>query len=416
MRAASPRYLVVDANWTPDTIRVLLDTAKGRGTRGGPSPPGRRARTVFEPVSVEKSARLFAAAGDFPEKRKSRGDVLLGTWPDHLVDLATPNIHELAAMYEAAKRNGHSEGTDWFEVISAFNIHGGVRSRFASLLGSEMTDSGVPQQMLHLLPFIPTIAAKMGDRGVLLAEILRPGDERLGDPEEEGYVLCQADRKGEETGVGGVYMRYFPAVERVEDVVSVNGVGDTFLGALVAGLAMGGRTDRLVDLAQRAAVMTLRSGEAVSPLLGGLWEELRGRVSVEERERMEREWEESGRVVEGNGEEEVVVEEGGEEGQDMGDAGDAGTVTSGLSPLGNLGAKSQWSWASSAAAQAEHLRAVTEAQAALAAEKVALKAAAAAEKERRRKEWKEVDDAVEKLRLGSFKPLVPHTRTRRRSD
>lgn len=70
-------------------------------------------------------------------------------------------------------------------------------------------------------------------------------------------------------------MRLFPAVEEVkpEDVVSVNGVGDTFAGTLIAGLAKRGknaRVEELIDLAQRAAVLTLKSKEAVSPGLGTL--------------------------------------------------------------------------------------------------------------------------------------------------
>ncbi len=69
-------------------------------------------------------------------------------------------------------------------------------------------------------------------------------------------------------------MRYFPAVETVSDVVSVNGVGDTFLGALVAGLTQGGRLENLVDVAQKAAVRTLRSPQAVSEQLGRLAGEL----------------------------------------------------------------------------------------------------------------------------------------------
>jgi pseudouridine-5'-phosphate glycosidase/pseudouridine kinase len=70
-------------------------------------------------------------------------------------------------------------------------------------------------------------------------------------------------------------MRLFPALEVVEDVVSVNGVGDTFLGVLVAGLAKGLTLDeRLVDIAQRGAIMTLRSREAVSPELGLLSDKL----------------------------------------------------------------------------------------------------------------------------------------------
>ena len=70
-------------------------------------------------------------------------------------------------------------------------------------------------------------------------------------------------------------MRLFPAIEVVEDVVSVNGVGDTFLGVLIAGLAKGLKLDgTLINIAQRGAVMTLRSKESVSPQLGELKEEL----------------------------------------------------------------------------------------------------------------------------------------------
>lgn len=61
-------------------------------------------------------------------------------------------------------------------------------------------------------------------------------------------------------------MRLYPAVKVVKDVVSVNGVGDTFLGVLIAGLAKGLKLDEdLINIAQRGAVMTLRSKEAVSP-------------------------------------------------------------------------------------------------------------------------------------------------------
>ena len=61
-------------------------------------------------------------------------------------------------------------------------------------------------------------------------------------------------------------------------MVSVNGVGDTFLGALVAGLAMGGRVENLVDVAQRAAVLTLKSRESVAIEVEGLRGALRDAV------------------------------------------------------------------------------------------------------------------------------------------
>ncbi|KAK0745994.1 hypothetical protein B0T18DRAFT_410618 [Schizothecium vesticola] len=67
-------------------------------------------------------------------------------------------------------------------------------------------------------------------------------------------------------------MRLFEAAERVkeEEVVSVNGVGDT----------EGGEVDGLVDVAQKAAVMSLKSREAVSLELVGLKRELMAAVEA----------------------------------------------------------------------------------------------------------------------------------------
>lgn len=66
-------------------------------------------------------------------------------------------------------------------------------------------------------------------------------------------------------------MRLFKPTEQVpeENIVSVNGVGDTFLGVLIAGLAkeMPKPIEFLLDIAQKGSVMTLKSKEAVSPEL-----------------------------------------------------------------------------------------------------------------------------------------------------
>ena len=76
------------------------------------------------------------------------------------------------------------------------------------------------------------------------------------------------------TNVGGVYMRYFPAAETIpeDQVVSVNGAGDTFLGVVVAGLAMDGgkgnlsnNLEDLISIAQKASICSLKSKAAVSP-------------------------------------------------------------------------------------------------------------------------------------------------------
>ena len=69
-------------------------------------------------------------------------------------------------------------------------------------------------------------------------------------------------------------MRHFPVVESIspDDVVSVNGVGDTFLGVLIAALARSPDTliEDVINVAQCGSTMTLRSKEAVSPEISSL--------------------------------------------------------------------------------------------------------------------------------------------------
>lgn len=258
VKTTKPKWLVVDGNWTPKDIHNWARTGGQNG-----------AKVAFEPVSAVKSAGLFPKSLTLP------------LFPKAAVDLATPNQYELAAMYAAAREHGYMDGSAWFEVIDAFGMHGGARDRFVRLTSAAITDAGIPVQSVQLLPYIPTIITKMGERGALLTTILKPGDPRLSDAEHERYILTRAPPG--HAHVGGVYMRLYPAVEEIATPVSVNGVGDTFLGTLVAGLALGGRTEELIDVAQSAAVLTLKSHQSVSPDLGALGQELLaacGRVSM----------------------------------------------------------------------------------------------------------------------------------------
>lgn len=248
-KATKPKWLVVDGNWSPKDIHHWIKT----GSQSG-------AKVAYEPVSSVKAAGLFPMGHTLP------------LFPHVALSIATPNQYELAAMYTAAKDNGYLESIPWFEVVDAFGMHGGARDRFVRLTSAEITDAGLPVQSIQLLPYIPTIITKIGDKGALLTTILGPEDPRLLDPEHERYILTRA-RPGHPS-VGAVYMRLYPAVERVGTPISVNGMGDTFLGTLVAGLALGGRAEDLVDVAQNAAVMTLKSHLSVSPDLGALGQKL----------------------------------------------------------------------------------------------------------------------------------------------
>lgn len=250
------KWAVVDANWNKSDIRTLISYYNSIN-----------AKVAFEPVSVTKSAGLF-------EPNDSGTTHGLRPFPDNHLDLATPNQHELAAMHAAAKEHEYFESAEWWAAIDALGIpSSGARDRFVAITNNRLTDEGIPIQAIQLLPFIPTILTKLGAEGVLLTELLKPNDSRLTNPKSAPYILSRSANGS--TKIGGVYMRLFPATEVVEDVVSVNGVGDTFLGVLVAGLAKDLKLDaRLVNVAQKGAVMTLRSKESVSPHLKELKAEL----------------------------------------------------------------------------------------------------------------------------------------------
>lgn len=256
-----PKWAVVDANWQPKYIKRLLQSLKW------PS-DNRSTKTAYEPVSIPKSARIFH------KEVPGKWNISLSIFPLHHIDLSTPNQYELEAMHAAAAANGFFESAEWWKVIDALGIPStGARDRFVALTNRKMTDDGIPLRTIALLPFIPTILTKLGAEGVLMTKLLKRGDPRLTDPNAAPFILSR--NANESTEIGGVYMRLFPAAEKVEDVVSVNGVGDTFLGVLIAGLARGMKLDeRLIDIAQRGAVMTLRSKEAVSPDLNKLSREL----------------------------------------------------------------------------------------------------------------------------------------------
>ncbi|KHO00051.1 IdgA domain protein [Metarhizium album ARSEF 1941] len=244
VKAASPKWLVVDGNWGASSVREWVRIGKEH-----------RAKVAFEPVSVAKSKGLFTSQRGIPK---------LGIFPHASVDMASPNTYELAGMYEAAKENGHLDSQDWFKVIDAFGMTG-ARDRFVRLTSAELTDAGVPVQCVNLLPYVPTLLTKLGPNGVLLTAILGRDDPRLRDRDAEEYILARASPN--HPTVGGIYMRLFPPVEKVEKIVSVNGVGDTFLGVLISGLALGGSVERLIDVAQKGAVLTLKSHRSVSPKL-----------------------------------------------------------------------------------------------------------------------------------------------------
>lgn len=246
-----PQWVVIDCNWSTSIISEIAAAGRSAG-----------ARIAVEPVSVEKSSRLI-------ELMKSNA-----VMPKNLIDLVTPNRLELDMMYNTARDALLFESEPWWQIINALNLpRGGSKDRLIQMTNAELVEQGVPQQSLQLLPFMPCIITKLGAQGCLLTQLLRPGDPRLRLPESAPYILGRAME--DETRVGGVYMRLFPPAELVEQeqLVSVNGVGDTMLGVLIALLIKrnaGVWIEDVVMLAQKAAVRKLKNNRAVSEGLQGI--------------------------------------------------------------------------------------------------------------------------------------------------
>ncbi|KAI4678665.1 uncharacterized protein J4E84_008483 [Alternaria hordeiaustralica] len=261
-----PKAFVTDANWSSPALHTWLQAARHPDTT-----------TIFEPVSTAKALRIFPS--NTPNSSTTAAQSI---YPHPLADIITPNTYELTALHDFAAQSTLFESPEWFRVIDALGIpNGGLRVPLAVTVGSDLVDQGIPQQTIKLLPFFPTILTKLGSEGVLMTKLLKDDAEELYDEKERGYVLARnvssmdsagKDGDGKGKGVGGLYVRLFP-VEKVlqpSEVASVNGIGDTFCGAIAHGLGRGMKVKDVVGFAQRAAGESLRSREAVGEGLRGL--------------------------------------------------------------------------------------------------------------------------------------------------
>ncbi|KAB8346081.1 hypothetical protein FH972_023132 [Carpinus fangiana] len=258
------RWLIADANWSAPTLHSFLTSARDAGLA-----------TAFEPVSTAKAARLFdlsasspARAGKTPLPQDSSS---ADSARPQLATLMSPNAMELSAMHRAAASAGLFERQDWWRCIDALGIpSSGLGAVLRHASSPALVDAGIPQQAIQLLPFVPTILTKLGAEGVLMVQLLEAGDPRLDGAEGAAHVVART--QVESSDVGGLYVRLFGPTEKLEpgQVVSVNGAGDSFLGALVSALVRTGgqkRVEDLVNYAQTASVLTLKSAESVSPEL-----------------------------------------------------------------------------------------------------------------------------------------------------
>lgn len=192
---------------------------------------------LFEPTSVSKASVIF------------QKPVELALFPKHSINVITPNIYELTAMYNAAKENGHFERMEWWSILDSFKVTSQFRQgkfrpmnleaeidveillrktnpeqygleqqvdqeiNYDHLL--DLTVEGSVQQAMALLPYIPNILIKLGPRGTLCVRLAPKGHETK---EKETNTLRLRGANVD------VIVRYSPGLKH-EGIVSVTGAG-----------------------------------------------------------------------------------------------------------------------------------------------------------------------------------------------
>jgi len=236
----------------------------------------------FEPTSVEKAADIASILFG------KRGQILKAV-PHNTVDFSTPNVYELTSMHQKLQDNEYFDVDSWFPIIDALNIGSSFRNRVEVFARSvpEISDilvNGTAQKAIQMLPYIPNLFVKHGPRGVILFQLLL--DQKVIDSQLEGLgpnttSSYDIDAKSNvvsayfagKPGSGiGLLIQHFPAIPTApESIVSVTGAGDTFCGVLTSETARNKEwllnpleKSRVIELAQKAASLTIQSSHSVS--------------------------------------------------------------------------------------------------------------------------------------------------------
>jgi pseudouridylate synthase / pseudouridine kinase len=204
------------------------------------------------------------------------------------IAFASPNLLELAQLEQASRAEPFelTSHSSWWSAIDRLSLGSDFRrdlDRLANISASGndsskgnlgfIVDQGVAQTIVKLLPFFQHLVVKCGAQGCLVGMRISERDtqtspwaQRRSNPSQRCVVA--RGNSGEL-----LVLQHFPALH-IDKVVNVTGAGDSFVGALLANLVRNPRTFQdpktlsdAISAAQRAAILSLQSEFAVSPLL-----------------------------------------------------------------------------------------------------------------------------------------------------
>ncbi|KAI5898497.1 uncharacterized protein SCHCODRAFT_02612260 [Schizophyllum commune H4-8] len=264
-----PNVVALDGNLSPETLTAVVRYCYKHGIK-----------TLFEPTSLTKSTAILSAAFD----------CLPPTGGVAPVTFATPNLIELEHMYRTAVAGDPFDAMShkgWWATLDTLALNDAFRMDIEQLSrqpafdagGDEslgkltfLRERGVAQMAINLLPFFEHLIVKLGPRGALVAMRL---DDKMGT---SGWANERSNPRGRYIVAHGrdsakVVLMHFPALP-APGIVNTTGAGDTFVGSFLSGIVVKPDATRdvdtlkmLINASQRAAVMTMQSQAAVSPLL-----------------------------------------------------------------------------------------------------------------------------------------------------
>ncbi|KAK9450495.1 Indigoidine synthase A like protein-domain-containing protein [Limtongia smithiae] len=274
----APSWVAVDANLNIGPLRETLRLARTISN----------ARVMLEPTAVIKARAILDIAKEYLAPLPDDAEA-----PTPVADVFTPNDIELASLFAYARDIGLFEAPQWWRALHSFAITSSIRDAFPRLtrgdaaLTNALLTGGVLQMCLHFLPYFPNLFVKLGPLGVISSQLLPPSAADTMPAGKDTETLVTADRAvirwRTTTGSIVVLAHHAAAVARLppSEIISVTGAGDSFAGVLLAELVAAAKREsvadggaglhslyelhRIVNRAQRASVLTLKSRLAVAP-------------------------------------------------------------------------------------------------------------------------------------------------------
>lgn len=213
--------LVLDCNLSVDTMNKVVDHVKNSVIK-----------VIIEPTSLAKSKKIAQLGSP--------------------VDLITPTVNEINAIYEAMEFNERFDD-EWFEYIDLLRLDDFQRFNLKPIY-QQLSEQGVIQKAFRLLPFSTNILIKLGKRGVL----------SVGSKANDIFQAAKT-KSPFHLETSNFYLDYYPIPKENENlkIVNVTGAGDSLLGYLVSHLDK--PKDILLNNSQLASGFSISHSNAISP-------------------------------------------------------------------------------------------------------------------------------------------------------